>query len=374
MAATKTNFSNRLREEITNSIIKSLKDNHIPWRQPWRAMGGPAAKGLPTNFLSKKAYRGINILILNTMADEHKFRSKYWGTHKQWSEFGAYVKPHPAHIAPKDWGSRIVFNTVLEKKNKDEDGKLAKKPTAKTITAPRGKKEDEEEKMDKFFFLRSFTVYNVEQVAPPDVAYLVAKPKSLESYIKRFGSKGKTPEQQAQHIHDVVKERLQPFLVKDVKPKKVTKATFKPAEDFVEAVNADIRYGGDRAFYRPKPGDYIQMPHREQFENLGAFYETLFHEITHWGNTPHRANLQQKQGSKNTEYAFEELVAEMTAAFLAQHLGIPFAEELLPNNQRYLKHWLSRMGDDPKFIFQASNIAHKMADYLLAFSEPQTVA
>ena len=87
----------------------------------------------------------------------------------------------------------------------------------------------------------------------------------------------------------------------------------------------------------------------------------LFHEISHW-SCP-RLDIK-------GEYAFEELVAELTSAFISWQLGIPQSDDLT-NVQAYLASWLKAMQDDPKWIFQASAAASRSADYLLAFSQKE---
>jgi antirestriction protein ArdC len=58
-------------------------------------------------------------------------------------------------------------------------------------------------------------------------------------------------------------------------------------EQFINATKADIRYGGNRAYFSPAL-DYIQMPTREAFTGsktsspTEAFYSTVLHELCHW--------------------------------------------------------------------------------------------
>ena len=56
--------------------------------------------------------------------------------------------------------------------------------------------------------------------------------------------------------------------------------TYEEADQVIEATGADIRYGGNNAFFSPS-GDFIQVPLREQF-SAGEWYETIFHELCHW--------------------------------------------------------------------------------------------
>jgi antirestriction protein ArdC len=66
-------------------------------------------------------------------------------------------------------------------------------------------------------------------------------------------------------------------------------------------------------------------------------------------------------------YAAEELVAELSAAFLTASLGIP-NERTLNNAAAYLDHWLSVLRSDNRAIFTAATAASAAADHVLSFS------
>jgi antirestriction protein ArdC len=59
------------------------------------------------------------------------------------------------------------------------------------------------------------------------------------------------------------------------------------AEALIRATGADIRFGGNRAFYVPS-ADYIQMPPRSAFFEPAGFYQVLLHEASHWAGAEHR--------------------------------------------------------------------------------------
>lgn len=91
---------------------------------------------------------------------------------------------------------------------------------------------------------------------------------------------------------------------------------------FFAATKADIRHGGNRAFYAIEP-DFIQMPPFESFHSPESYYATLAHEGTHW--TRHPSRLARDMGRKkwgDKGYAMEELVAEIGSAFLCAELGL----------------------------------------------------
>ena len=138
------------------------------------------------------------------------------------------------------------------------------------------------------------------------------------------------------------------------------------AEELIAATGADFRIGGDRAFYVPSE-DFIQVPHQSTFFEQINYYRTCFHELGHW--TGHKTRLDRNlKGHKRTKlYAKEELVAEMTTAFICASLGI------VPTVRHadYIGSWLTVLKDDKRFVFKAASLASKAADYILNFQTPE---
>ncbi|MDG4898611.1 zincin-like metallopeptidase domain-containing protein [Mesorhizobium sp. WSM4976] len=135
------------------------------------------------------------------------------------------------------------------------------------------------------------------------------------------------------------------------------------AEALVRATGADIRIGGDRAFYMPS-ADFVQLPPQPAFFEQINYYRTCFHELGHWTGHPTRL-ARDFSGSFGTKaYAREELVAEMTAAFTCCWLGI----EPTVRHADYIASWLEVLREDNRAIFRAASLASKAADSLLAFN------
>jgi antirestriction protein ArdC len=144
------------------------------------------------------------------------------------------------------------------------------------------------------------------------------------------------------------------------------------AEAFFAATRADIRHGGDSAFYSPAL-DYIQMPTFEAFRDAQSYYATLAHEATHW--TRHTNRLDRDFGRKrfgDDGYAREELVAELGAAFLCADLGLRLEDRA--DHAAYIGHWLGVLKDDKRAVFAAAAHAQRAADYLAGFSRRQEAA
>ena len=297
-------FQDEIRLTITNKIIESLKKDQRPWSKPWSLDPnfGPAR-----NIVSKKRYHGINVLILAVGALDQDFKSKWWGTYKQWTEMGGQVKKRPANVKKGEWGTTIVYYHIIEKDVTDAQGNTKK---------------------DKIFILRSYTVFNLDQVEG---------------------------------------EKLDKFRVKEQIP--VVAPQFfacEPVEKIIEATGAKFTFGGNAAFYsRPvglfpkhSGGDKIYMPKQSQFADQAEFYITQYHELAHW------AEVRLKwTGPK----AMGELVAEMTACFLADETAVP--NRSLVNHTKYLAEWIQCMESDPKWIFRAAAQASKVADFILSFSK-----
>jgi antirestriction protein ArdC len=144
------------------------------------------------------------------------------------------------------------------------------------------------------------------------------------------------------------------------------------ADRFFAAAGADIRHGGDAAYYAPGP-DYVQMPRFETFASPEGYYATLAHEMTHW--TRHLTRLDRDLGGKRFRdegYAREELVAELGAAFLCADLGL----ELTPREDHaaYIASWLRVLENDKRFVFTAAAHAQRAADFLHHLQPPAVCA
>jgi antirestriction protein ArdC len=131
------------------------------------------------------------------------------------------------------------------------------------------------------------------------------------------------------------------------------------AEQRIVKTGAMISHGSDAAFYMPSQ-DRIQLPNKSAFDNEASYYATAFHELTHWTGAETRCDRNLKGRFGDPKYAFEELVAEMGAAFLCADYGIQ--GEL--RHAGYIQSWLKALKDDSKAIFKASALAQKAADYI----------
>lgn len=124
---------------------------------------------------------------------------------------------------------------------------------------------------------------------------------------------------------------------------------------------------GDRAFYAPAL-DYVQVPHRSQFNDESEYYSTMFHELGH--STGHSSRLK-RFGDSDTSAAFgtqtyskEELIAEATAATILNAIGLENGNSFR-NSAAYIKGWSSSIKKDPMMYITAATKAQAAVDLIL---------
>jgi len=140
-------------------------------------------------------------------------------------------------------------------------------------------------------------------------------------------------------------------------------------EVFVNHHKLNLKNGFDHACFIPSK-DEIHMPYITNFKSTEDYYATLLHEMTHW--TGHEKRLDRKlKTSYGTEaYAFEELVAELGAAMLCNHLNIQGKLQ----HTEYIASWLKVLQNDEKAVLRASAQAQKAFDYIVGVTNDKTTA
>lgn len=292
-----------LYDTITASIIAALEEGTRPWVQPWAAShaAGNITRPLRHN---GKPYQGINVLLLWMAAAARGYSAPIWMTYKQAQALGAQVRKG-------EKGSSVTYADRMTKQEQD---------------AATGETNER-----SIFFLKQYTVFNVEQIDGLPAHYTAPASEAVQNASQRIEA----------------------------------------AEAFFAALGADIRHGGDKAYYMPSQ-DRVQMPPFETFTDAESYYATLGHECIHW--TKHETRLARDFGRQrfgDEGYAQEELVAELGAAFLAADLGI----ELTPraDHASYIASWLKVLKNDKRAIFTAATHAQKALDFLHGLQPQATI-
>lgn len=143
------------------------------------------------------------------------------------------------------------------------------------------------------------------------------------------------------------------------------------ADDFLRSTGADIREGHGEAFYVPSR-DFISMPAFAGFKSADHFYNVALHELTHWSGHASRLDRDLKNRFGSHNYAAEELIAELGAAFLCAEFG--FDGDV--RSAGYIATWIGLLKADKRAFFTACSHASKAADYLrgLALAEASAKA
>lgn len=179
------------------------------------------------------------------------------------------------------------------------------------------KEDDGTEKIETRWMLRYYKVWNIEQV------------------------EGIEPREEPTFEHNPIEE----------------------AEAIVENMprRPEIEHKGQRAAYNPLD-DTVKMPPREKFPEATGYYATLFHELAHATGHPSRVG-RPRHFDENYDYAKEELVAEMSAAFLCNQVGI--IQEREENVTAYIQSWLKALKNDKTLVIWAGAQAQKAFDYIM---------
>lgn len=138
-----------------------------------------------------------------------------------------------------------------------------------------------------------------------------------------------------------------------------TDSATRQARIMMENCGVPFYYGTSRNPLYNAVKDEIHMPGLLAYSSKDAFYLDAFHELGHASG--HESRLKRTFGRKygNEEYAFEELVAELSAAFTIARMGMPYEK----TSAQYLAGWLKIMKGDNKAIFRASTFASQSADF-----------
>lgn len=277
---------------VTSAIVADLEQGVRPWLRPWNAAHGAGPITRPLR-AGGQPYKGINVLMLWTAAIMQNFAAPIWMTFQQAKELKASVRKGSK-------ASLVVYTDRITRTETTESG--------------------EEQERD-IYFMKSYCVFNVEQI------------DGLPAHFYATATAQLAPEQRIE-----------------------------AADRFFANTGADIRHAGSQAYYAPEP-DYVQMPPFASFNDAESYCATLAHEITHW--TKHPSRLDRSFGRKtfgDEGYAREELVAEIGAAFLCCDLGI--TPEPREDHAAYLAYWLKVLKSDNRAIFQAAAHAQRAVDFL----------
>ncbi len=138
-------------------------------------------------------------------------------------------------------------------------------------------------------------------------------------------------------------------------------------DDFIGNTFAEIEHREGGACYVPSL-DKLFMPPLNSFidtNNCTAsenYYSVLFHEMTHWTGHAKRLDRNHKGRYGDSDYAHEELIAEIGAAFLGAEFGITSPEK--KDHANYIASWLKVLKNNKQFIITAARESSKAVSFM----------
>jgi antirestriction protein ArdC len=285
-----------LYQEVTDLILEKLEKGIIPWKQPWGDLG------LPSNYLTKKPYRGINLWIL--LSQEHS--TPYYLTFKQAQELGGKVKKGSKSIPICYWNFVYRHKETGERIPKD----LIQYYPKDLVT--------------KSSYLKEYKVFCISDI------------EGIEFEDIKTGKAGIPPIEQCEAIFD---EMLHP-------PK--------------------IRIQGNEAYYHVREDCITipEMARFERAESYySVLFHELVHAT---GNESRlgRSGITEPTQFGTEAYSKEELIAEMGAGYLGGMTGI-LDEDLISNHTAYIQNWITVLKKDKGLLIEAASKAQKAVDYIL---------
>ncbi|KFC62078.1 Antirestriction protein [Devosia sp. LC5] len=133
-------------------------------------------------------------------------------------------------------------------------------------------------------------------------------------------------------------------------------------EALIQATGIDFRIGSNRAYY-VLAQDFVMVPPPQAYFEPINWHRTALHELGHATGHPSRLNRDFSGSFGTKKYAFEELIAEINAAFCCASLGIAPTVR----HADYIGSWLDVLREDNRAIVRAASQASKAADWLLGF-------
>ena len=294
------------RQELAEAFANILDEKGLDWKREWHGKGGSA----PHNGITKSCYRGINAFWLSLISMVKGYDDPRWVTMIQIMDKDRKYHPKEKwHLKAGSKATYVEYWFPFDVKER------------KALTWEQYKTElDNGRKSEEFTLSAKYTaVFNA-----CDVEGMPTLEKSEQVNIQA----------------DSIVEKLS------------------------ENMNVPISYdGGNRAFYSIA-ADSIHLPTKDSFESEYAFNSTALHELAHSTGHPDRLNRIQGSLFGTPEYAYEELVAEMSSCFMGVELEVTATPEHIENHKAYVQSWINAIRDKPETLVKAIKDAQATANYM----------
>ena len=302
---------------MTDYMLKQMETAGQDWLNPFRQGKNEMAQ----NFTTKNPYHGVNIPVLTMSQHAQGFKTNQWATYKQWQNKGKQVNKKTI----VGGGTPVIFFKMLEKKKKKET-----------------------DKTEFFPFPKISWVYNIEQLVDWELDTDFDIPKTQENELSEIELSNQ-----------------------DLKEREIVRKVCKDA-----GIKVEFDVVGS-AFYRPLTNS-CHVPTLENIEGSTPSERsarqngTILHEASHATGHPTRLDRQGGKRFGDRAYSYEELIAELSSAFLGSALGVK--TEARQDHAKYLNGWVAAMKEDNKIIYSAAKEAQKACEWILEAANVKTEA
>jgi len=312
----------RALDRFAEMMIEKIKTLQGDWKKPWFTEG---ALQWPKN-LSGREYNGMNALMLMMHCEKQGYKLPVFCTFDRVAGLNFTKDKQGAKMQATDKNGEQLPQVSVNKGEKSFPVFITTYSVVEKDTKERIKWEDykqltdeEKGKYNVYPKLQVYNVFNVDQTNLKE-----ARP---ELYNKL--------EQANQIVRQSTESDSFDF----------------PAMDRMIEQNEWIcpikPIYGDQAYYSISKNEIV-IPEKKQFKDGESFYTNLAHEMTHSTGAENQLGRLKPTSFGSKEYAREELVAELSAALVAQRYGM--TKHLKEDSASYLKSWLNSLKESPEFL------------------------
>ena len=316
------NSEDRALDRFAEMMIEKIKTLQGDWKKPWFTEG---ALQWPKN-LSGREYNGMNALMLMMHCENQGYKLPVFCTFDRVTGLNYSKDKQGAKTQATDKNGEQLPQVSVNKGEKSFPVFITTYSVVEKESKERIKWEDykqlsdeEKGKYNVYPKLQVYNVFNVDQT-------------NLKEARPELYNKLEQDNQTTRQIKDG------------------DSYTF-PAMDRMIEQNEWIcpikPVYGDQAYYSISKNEIV-IPEKKQFKDGESFYTNLAHEMTHSTGAENQLGRLKPTSFGSKEYAREELVAELSAALVAQRYGM--TKNLKEDSASYLKSWLSSLKESPEFI------------------------
>ena len=303
-------------------MIEKISSINQDWHKPWFS---PQAAQQPMN-LSGRCYNGMNSIILMIMQEKNGWQMSRYATFDRITSLNYTRDKQGARKPATDANGEKLPLVSVRKGEKSTPVMLTTFMVVDPETKEKIRYEDykqmsqeERAKYNVYPRLQTYAVFNVDQTNLKE-----ARPELYQKFMDE--AKGIQMERNG---NEMSFPAIDAMIEKDLYA-----CPIKPTR-------------GDDAFYSISK-DYICIPEKDQFTDGESFYSNLLHEMSHASGAESRLNRLKPTSFGSSEYAKEELVAELTAALVSSQHGM--VKGIKADSAAYLKSWLDSLHESPDFI------------------------